>query len=102
MTAVHYWIEADGRPIAALRVLEDESPIAIGRVVTKLTHRGQGHSRRLMRAAVTDFGDLDLYVQAQTYVEPFYASFGFKRTSEEYLEDGIPHVDMVRAATVST
>lgn len=101
VAAVHYWIEADGRPIAALRVLEEESPVAIGRVVTKSTHRGQGHSRRLMQEAVTDFGDRELYLQAQTYVEPFYASLGFTRTSEEYLEDGIPHVDMVRTATVS-
>lgn len=100
IAAVHYWIEEDGCPIAALRVLEKESPVAIGRVVTKSTHRGRGYSRRLMQAAVADFGDRDLYVQAQTYVAPFYASFGFAQTSEEYLEDEIPHIDMVRVATV--
>ncbi|EPE61867.1 hypothetical protein L479_01750 [Exiguobacterium sp. S17] len=96
VTAHHYWIEENGVIVAALRVLAEETPIAIGRVVTRQTHRGKGYSRRLMDAAVADFGNGELYLQAQTYVEPFYASFGFSRTSEEYLEDGIPHVDMTR------
>lgn len=96
ITAHHYWIEEDGTIVAVLRVLVDENPIAIGRVVTKPSHRGKGYSRQLMEAAVADFGNSELYLQAQTYVESFYASFGFSRTSEEYLEDDIPHVDMIR------
>lgn len=100
--AHHYWIEEDETIVAALRVLVKETPIAIGRVVTKASHRGKGYSRRLMEAAVGDFGNAELYLQAQTYVEPFYASFGFSRTSAEYLEDGIPHVDMVRGRTVTS
>lgn len=102
MTAHHYWIEEDGMIVAALRVLVEETPIAIGRVVTKVSHRGKGYSRKLMEAAVADFGDCELYLQAQTYVEPFYASFGFSRMSEEYLEDDIPHIDMIRERTVSS
>ncbi|WP_070327374.1 MULTISPECIES: GNAT family N-acetyltransferase [Exiguobacterium] len=102
VTAHHYWIEEDGTIVAALRVLVEETPIAIGRVVTKASHRGKGYSRRLMEEAVIDFGSVELYLQAQTYVEPFYASFGFSRTSEEYLEDGIPHVDMTRERTKSS
>ncbi|WP_201738300.1 MULTISPECIES: GNAT family N-acetyltransferase [unclassified Exiguobacterium] len=102
VTAHHYWIEENGVIVAALRVLAEETPIAIGRVVTRQTHRGKGYSRRLMDAAVADFGNDELYLQAQTYVEPFYASFGFSRTSEEYLEDGIPHVDMTRERTKSS
>ncbi|WP_214702164.1 MULTISPECIES: GNAT family N-acetyltransferase [unclassified Exiguobacterium] len=94
--AIHYWIEEDGEIVSALRVLTEASPVAIGRVVTKATHRGKGYSRTLMDAAIKDFGHETLYLQAQTYVEPFYASFGFKRTSEIYNEDGIPHVDMLR------
>ncbi|MGA9468478.1 MAG: GNAT family N-acetyltransferase [Exiguobacterium marinum] len=97
--AIHYWIEEDGEIVSALRVLTEASPVAIGRVVTKATHRGKGYSRTLMDAAIKDFGHETLYLQAQTYVEPFYASFGFKRTSEIYNEDGIPHVDMLREST---
>ncbi|WP_214875675.1 GNAT family N-acetyltransferase [Exiguobacterium sp. CH10] len=97
--AVHYWIEDDGEIVSALRVLTEASPVAIGRVVTKATYRGKGYSRLLMDAAIKDFGHETLYLQAQTYVEPFYASFGFKRTSDVYQEDRIPHVDMLREST---
>ncbi|WP_312048719.1 GNAT family N-acetyltransferase [Exiguobacterium profundum] len=97
--AIHYWIEEDGEIVSALRVLTESSPVAIGRVVTKATHRGKGYSRLLMDAAIMDFGHETLYLQAQTYVEPFYASFGFKRTSDVYQEDSIPHVDMLREST---
>ncbi|WP_214881309.1 MULTISPECIES: GNAT family N-acetyltransferase [unclassified Exiguobacterium] len=94
--AIHYWIEEDGEIVSALRVLTEASPVAIGRVVTKAAHRGKGYSRKLMEATIEDFGHETLYLQAQTYVELFYASFGFKRTSDVYEEDGIPHVDMLR------
>ncbi|WP_214826384.1 GNAT family N-acetyltransferase [Exiguobacterium algae] len=102
LTADHYWIEADDEVVATLRVLKTQQPIAIGRVVTKPGHRGNGYSRRLMEEAVKDFGSKTLYLQAQTYVEPFYESFGFKRTSDVYEEDGIPHVDMLREAESET
>jgi ElaA protein len=36
-------------------------------------------------------------LSAQKYLEDFYRSFGFASTGHEYLEDGIPHVDMYRA-----
>ncbi len=96
LDAVHYWMEEGGEIVATLRILIHASPVAIGRVVTSPGHRGNGYSRQLMQAAIEDFGAEDLYLQAQTYVEPFYASFRFERTSDEYDEDGIPHVDMVR------
>ncbi|MGY3780096.1 GNAT family N-acetyltransferase [Streptococcus gallolyticus] len=33
--------------------------------------------------------------EIHAYLQPFYASFGFKTFSDEYLEDGIPHIDMI-------
>lgn len=99
--AMHYWIEEDSEIVSSLRVLIKRQPIAIGRVVTKQSHRGKGLSRLLMDAAIHDYGSSELYLQAQIYVESFYSSFGFARTSEEYVEDKIPHVDMLRKATVS-
>jgi len=39
-----------------------------------------------------------IYLSAQSHLSRFYGSFGFEVTSEEYLEDDIPHVDMVRQA----
>lgn len=34
-------------------------------------------------------------IQAQAYLLDFYSSLGFKVVSEEYLEDNIPHIDMI-------
>jgi ElaA protein len=35
-------------------------------------------------------------IMAQTYAKSFYERFGFRQTSEEFMEDGIPHIMMVR------
>lgn len=95
--AIHYWMRDDEGITAYLRVLVAQEPTAIGRVVTRETARGKGLSRELMNRAIEEHGHETLYVQAQTYVEPFYASLGFERSGETYLEDDIPHCDMYRA-----
>ncbi len=38
-------------------------------------------------------------ISAQSYLEKFYGSFGFKTVSEPYMEDNIPHVEMLLMAT---
>jgi ElaA protein len=40
---------------------------------------------------------LPIRISAQAYLQPFYASLGFEAVSDTYLEDGIPHVEMLRA-----
>ena len=73
----------------------------IGRVVVAPSARGTGLGRRLMQAALDDIearhGKVPVALSAQAYLEAFYASLGFERISETYLEDGIPHCDMRRA-----
>lgn len=75
----------------------------IGRVVVAPPARGTGLGRRLMQAALDEIevlhGKVPVALSAQLYLEAFYASLGFERISETYLEDGIPHCDMRRAAT---
>ena len=61
---------------------------SIGRVVTSPRHRGAGLGRELLRQAIK--------IGAQQYLLDFYQSFGFVVEGEGYLEDGIPHVHMVR------
>lgn len=73
---------------------------SIGRVITTAPARGKGYGRELMKRAVEK--TLALYprhairIGAQQYLERFYSSFGFRTVSEPYIEDGIPHVEMVR------
>ncbi|WP_319519935.1 GNAT family N-acetyltransferase [uncultured Martelella sp.] len=75
-------------------------PARIGRVIVAPSHRGQNMGRAVMREAVTAceklWPDTAISISAQAHLQNFYAGFGFVVTSEEYLEDGIPHVDMLR------
>ena len=77
----------------------------IGRVAVSPNHRGKRLGDALMREAVIECEKLypgeAIEIGAQAHLQKFYRSFGFERTSDEYLEDGIPHVDMVRPASVS-
>jgi ElaA protein len=73
---------------------------SIGRVVTALACRGTGAGKQLMRQAIATIehqcGPGPIRIGAQAYLERFYGSFGFVRDGENYLEDGIPHLYMVR------
>ena len=62
--------------------------------------RGQGLGAELLRrglkAAEAWLGKGPLRIEAQTYAKGFYEKFGFRQVSEEFLEDGIPHIQMLR------
>ena len=90
--------EGGGELLACLRILEPESGTAqIGRVLT--SERGTGLGRALMERGIravwekTDARRIRL--EAQSYAQGFYEKLGFRRTQRpEFLEDGIPHVEM--------
>jgi ElaA protein len=73
---------------------------SIGRVINDIRVRGRGIGRNLMRRSVEIishlFPEIPVKISAQTYLIPFYESFGFKRIGEVYLEDNTPHIQMVR------
>ncbi|OFZ11903.1 MAG: hypothetical protein A3D92_11855 [Bacteroidetes bacterium RIFCSPHIGHO2_02_FULL_44_7] len=71
---------------------------AIGRVVIDPEGRGQGLGHQLMdecmRYAQIEFGKAPILISAQKHLEKYYRKHGFMSTDKEYLEDGIPHVEM--------
>ncbi|NKI34923.1 GNAT family N-acetyltransferase [Wenzhouxiangella sp. XN79A] len=75
---------------------------SIGRVLTTAAFRGTGLGRVLMQRAIetveAEWPGRAIRVSAQQHLERFYASLGFVADSAVYDEDGIPHVDMLRAA----
>jgi ElaA protein len=71
----------------------------IGRVVVAKAARGEGLAGRLMEAALELVGDHPCRLNAQSYLVEFYRRYGFAPAGPEYLEDGIPHTPMVRAAS---
>lgn len=88
--------------IAYLRVVEPTKKYAepsIGRVATCRSHRGKGLGKRLMQRGIaetrTRFPTEGIRISAQLYLNSFYQKFGFQTTSKPYLEDGIPHVEML-------
>jgi ElaA protein len=102
----HYWIaEENGAVLAYLRTLWDDEPqrghanVVVGRVVTRADARGRGLASRLLAAVVADNPARDLVLHAQEYAQSLYAKAGFEPYGEVYLEAGIRHIGMYRAAT---
>lgn len=102
----HHWIADDDQNVlATLRVLADPTgadgrPVyRIGRVCTDRGARGKGLTARLLAAALDEIGAHDTVIEAQTYLREMYGKYGFVAEGEEYLEDGIPHIAMRRAAS---
>lgn len=98
----HLFLEQNGEIVAYLRVLEKGvsfDQISIGRVAVKKDFRGKGLSREMMLKAINfienDLKETSIKIQAQSYLINFYTSLGFKPISDEYLEDNIPHIDMI-------
>ncbi|EOT47742.1 MULTISPECIES: GNAT family N-acetyltransferase [Enterococcus] len=73
---------------------------SIGRVVVAKKARKTGLGRALLkeglRYLIEEKKQKIFYIQAQHYLESFYASFGFQTTSTPYEEDDILHVDMIK------
>lgn len=72
---------------------------SIGRVVTSPAFRGTGIGSQLMKNSInltfSEFDCTEIKIGAQLYLNNFYTSLGFIQCSDEYLEDGIPHIEMI-------
>lgn len=98
-SARQLWIEDDGEVLATLRILtDDDGRLRIGRVVTAPKSRGAGLAALLMRRALELVGSAPAVLEAQSHLVDWYARFGFVVAGPEYVEDGIPHTTMTRAA----
>jgi ElaA protein len=95
----HLWAERDGAIVAYLRLVPAGAKFAelsIGRVITAPEVRGTGLGRELMRQGIAASGAVPIRIGAQAHLERFYGELGFRRASDEYDEDGIPHIEMLR------
>lgn len=91
---LHVWMAEGGEPVSCIRVLENGEDRAIGRVATAVSARGQGLSAQLVTRGLELCAGRTVEIGAQAYLEAWYARFGFVRSGEDYLEDGIPHLPM--------
>lgn len=85
--------------MAYTRVIDRGTEITFGRVLVTQAFRGQQLGRQIVSMTLAEieknYPDKPVQISAQAYLEKFYGSFGFEVISAEYLEDGIPHIDMV-------
>jgi ElaA protein len=93
---VHLWFDVDGEVAATIRLLDNGDTRAIGRVATAPGFRGIGLAARLMEQGIALAGDVPVTLGAQAHLEGWYERFGFRRSGDGYVEDGIPHVPMRR------
>lgn len=104
LVCAHLWATLDGEIVAACRIVPPgisyEEP-SIGRIVShpKFRHLKLGH--QLMRHALqliqNKYSTNAVRISAQCYLEKFYEKYGFKQVSEQYLEDLLPHMEMLKA-----
>ncbi|MEZ5443045.1 MAG: GNAT family N-acetyltransferase [Lysobacterales bacterium] len=101
----HLSAQIDGRLAGYLRIVDPGCKYpepSIGRVLTTPAFRGLGVGRQLMAEALRQTGQhfpgAAIRISAQAYLLDFYGSFGFEAVGEGYLEDGIPHWEMLRPA----
>ncbi len=73
---------------------------SIGRVIVNPAYRDKKWGNDLMTAAIQSiaehYGETNITISAQLYLKRFYESHGFVQTSDMYLEDDIPHIEMKR------
>lgn len=111
------YLDVDGKDKKALHIIgfKDDKIVAytrafkpgdyfenasIGRVVVAKNERQHKYGYDIMEATIKAiknvYNETTIKLSAQTYLRKFYNTLGFKEVGEEYLEDGIPHISMIR------
>lgn len=101
--AIHIWAEKEGEILAYSRIFSPGikyKESSIGRVLTNPNYRKNNLGKILIRFSINAiearFRTQLIRISAQDYLLRFYSDFGFKDTGKKYLEDDIPHTEMVR------
>ena len=97
----HIFTAENDRIVSYLRVLKkgiSYNEISIGRVLVAKDHRGKGVAKELLIKAIefieNTLNECEIRISAQEYLKEFYSSLGFEISSDMYLEDKIPHIEM--------
>lgn len=103
----HVILKKGEKVIAYSRILAPDVSFAgfpgIGRICISQTARRLGLGKILVERTLAETATLwpntDIHISAQCYLQRFYQDLGFQAASEPYLEDDIPHLKMVKAAS---
>lgn len=102
--ALHLYGIFEGKTVAYTRLLKpglSYNNASIGRVTVDSDYRDRKWGHELMEQSIVGilehFGESQITIGAQLYLKKFYEKLGFVQTSEMYLEDDIPHIEMVKS-----
>lgn len=100
--AYHLFLENNEDIIAYLRILEkgvSYEEVSIGRFLVAKNYRKKGIAREMLTKGINfieeSLNETSIRISGQVYLKEFYESHGFKIVSDIYLEDNIPHVEML-------
>jgi len=101
--ALHILGKKEGKIVAYTRCFAPNiyfEEAAIGRVVVKETERKFGYGHQILKASIEEiqqrYQTTTIKLSAQQYLTHFYETHNFKQIGEGYLEDGIPHIAMLK------
>lgn len=99
--AIHLQGYLDKKLVAYCRIFKEGdyfTEASIGRVIVSSDFRKEGYGHLLMDKAIEITSKLllgtSILISAQAHLQSFYEVHGFERVSDEYIEDGIPHIKM--------
>lgn len=105
--AMHLFYVSDDKVIAYTRLFKPGiyfEEASIGRIVVDADFRKNGFGHTLMKDSIAAIQQLfhtsKITISAQTYLQKFYKSHGFEQMGQGYLEDGIPHIKMLKQPVV--
>lgn len=100
--SLHIYLKNEDDLLGYARILPKNSKFqeaSIGRVLVVKKYRGKGFAELIMKEAINhifnEWKEEVIFIQAQHYLSEFYSSLGFKQITDVYLEDNIPHIDMI-------
>ncbi|MFW3653808.1 GNAT family N-acetyltransferase [Vagococcus fluvialis] len=89
----------DNQIMAYTRIMNRVDYVTFGRVLVVEEFRGQELGKKIVELTLAEINQLnlkkDIKISAQNYLTDFYGNFGFEVISDVYLEDDIPHIDML-------
>lgn len=101
--AIHVIGLKDAKVVAYTRIFKPGDyfdQASIGRVAVHKEYRKYGYGKVIMEASIKAveerFSENEIKISAQKYLTKFYTDLGFNATGKEYLEDGIPHLEMIK------
>jgi ElaA protein len=96
----HLLAQKENKMVGTLRIIEFENEVKIGRVAIHQEFRKLGLGKKIMLEAhdfiKSQFPKKQIRISAQQYLEKFYGDLGYEFTGKKYLEDDIPHMEMIK------